>query len=567
MRVSLRLLAGLRPKPSLKGKPLFDPMSPSQRSSNDKSTIKNTSSPTKCGSSPVLPSLVARKSSVHPDSPARTRFAPSPTGLLHLGSLRTALYNYLLAKQTGGTFVVRLEDTDQKRLVAGAEQNVYDCLRWAGIHADESPEIGGPYGPYRQSERGDIYRKYVDILLAQNLAYKCYCPKDRLLSLRDSAQKLKPPTTVTYDRKCLHMAGESPNSVDKPHNHTDSEYVVRFRAPEKYEKIEDLRHGVLDLQPQYNLADRRYDDFVIMKSDGLPTYHFANVVDDHLMGITHVIRGEEWLTSTPKHVALYRAFGWSIPKFVHIPLLTSLEDKKLSKRHGDVSVSSFADKGIVPQALVNFVALFGWSPPRPHMGKKVTEVMSLSEMVSKFRLDNMTKGNVKVSENKLLFFNKQHLPSCLADSERSAPLLDKAYREVCTQYGSEIDKEYFLKCMAIAVGHLERLSDLYDAHSYFFEDVDFSQVAIPKKLPETIEILATVIERARASESIVSIDSLVNVFSQYPQSLIMQSLRYALTGMVPGVNIVEVSAVIGYETYLRRLEKAFEYLKSLDINA
>lgn len=503
-----------------------------------------------------IPLLISRKESVHPNSPARTRFAPSPTGLLHLGSLRTALYNYLLAKQTKGTFIVRLEDTDQKRLVPGAEQNIYDSLKWAGIHADESPEVGGPCGPYKQSERGLIYQKYVDILLAKNLAYKCYCTKDRLLSLRESAQKLKPPTTVTYDRKCLHH----PHTNNQP----EAEYVVRFRAPEKYEKIEDLRHGILDLQPQYNIADRRYDDFVIMKLDGLPTYHFANVVDDHLMDITHVIRGEEWLTSTPKHVALYMAFGWEVPKFVHIPLLTSLEDKKLSKRHGDVSVSSFGNKGIVPQALVNFVALFGWSPPRPEKGKKVTEVMSLDEMTEKFRLDNMTKGNVKVSENKLFFFNKQHLPQSLTDPVRSAALIEKEYQEFQKRSGGKFDKDYFLKCMFIAVGHLERLSDLYDTHPYFFKDVDFSQVAPPKNLPETIRILLKTIELSKLLESIILPQKLDEFFPEYPALLKMQSLRFALTGMVPGVNIAEVLKAIGYNTYLRRLEKALDHLFTIE---
>ncbi|KAJ8140356.1 hypothetical protein OY671_006450, partial [Metschnikowia pulcherrima] len=275
MRRSLRSLSGLKPKLSLRGNPLLAAKS-IQKEPGDEIQEKNTKKliisekfKTKTN---AFPSLLSRKQSVHPETPARTRFAPSPTGLLHLGSLRTALYNYLLAKQTKGTFIIRLEDTDQKRLVPGAEQNLYESLRWAGLEADESPEKGGPHGPYRQSERGEIYQRYVDVLLEKNMAYKCHCSKERLLSLRESAHQLKPPTTVTYDRKCLH--GEPENN---------SEYVVRFRSPEKYEKIEDLRHGVLDLQPQYNLVDRRYDDFVIMKSDGLPTYHFANVVDDHLM--------------------------------------------------------------------------------------------------------------------------------------------------------------------------------------------------------------------------------------------------------------------------------------------
>ncbi|OBA23317.1 glutamyl-tRNA synthetase [Metschnikowia bicuspidata var. bicuspidata NRRL YB-4993] len=557
MRFSLRLLASLRPTPSIKGNPLVllklrpgTPGPDTKTTSGARSALKSAAT--------AFPLLSLRKESVHPDSPARTRFAPSPTGLLHLGSLRTALYNYLLAKQTKGSFILRLEDTDQKRLVAGAEQNIYDSLKWAGLDPDESPEIGGPHGPYRQSERGHIYQKYVDVLLAKNLAYKCFCSKDRLLSLRETAQKLKPPTTVTYDRKCLH------NGEESTAGHNDGqEYVIRFRAPEVYDKIEDLRHGILDLQPQYNHADRRYDDFVIMKLDGLPTYHFANVVDDHLMGITHVIRGEEWLTLTPKHVALYHAFGWSVPKFVHIPLLTSLEDKKLSKRHGDVSVSSFEKKGILPEALVNFVALFGWSPPRPEMGKKVTEVMSLKEMSQKFRLDNMTKGNVKVSENKLLFFNKQHLAQNLRDPQKSPLLIETEYQAFLERTSGQFNKDYFEKCIFIAMGHLEKLSDLLDVHPYFFKDVDFSQAKPPKKLSETITILRAITELSKELQAIISIEKIEEACPEYPTLLIMQSLRFALTGMVPGVNIADVLTAIGYETYLHRLESAIKYL--LDI--
>lgn len=497
-----------------------------------------------------LPSLSKRKT-VHPLTPARTRFAPSPTGVLHLGSLRTALYNYLLARQTKGQFIIRLEDTDQKRLVPGAEQNIYDSLAWAGLTADESPAVGGPYGPYRQSERGEIYRKYAELLIERGLAYKCFCSKDRLLSLRETAKKLKPPTTVTYDRKCLHHSS----------NHAEQEYVIRFRSPDKYEKIEDLRHGILDLQPQYNLSDRRFDDFVIFKLDGLPTYHFANVVDDHLMKITHVIRGEEWLTSTPKHVALYRAFDLTPPKFVHIPLLTNLEDKKLSKRQGDLGIASFSERGIVPAALLNYVALFGWSAPRPEKGKKVTEVMSLDEIVDKFRLDNMTKGNVKVSDKKLWFFNKHHLLQTLKIPEQNKRLIDQELPNFIEKTSGAFDEAYFRDCLRVAAGHLEKISDLVDEHPYFFLDVNLPSINDPNKL----QLLATLIEArqiSRMTNTFASVDAIKAATPDLPPAKIMQSLRFALTGMVPGVNIVEVQQVIGFDTYNRRLDQAIEFLQN-----
>lgn len=495
-----------------------------------------------------------KKTLIHPTQQARTRFAPSPTGMLHLGSLRTALYNYLLAKQTGGQFIVRLEDTDQNRLVPGAEANVYSSLRWAGIVADESPEVGGPFGPYKQSERVDIYKKYVNILLSKGLAYKCYCSKERLLNLRESAQKLKPPTTVTYDRKCLH-------SLDllSPTNSTD--YVVRFKSPEVYPVTEDLQRGTLDIQPQYNLQDRRYDDFVIMKLDGLPTYHFANVVDDHLMGINYVIRGEEWLTSTPKHLALYQAFNWAPPKFVHVPLLTNLDEKKLSKRHGDISVYNFQEKGVTPGALVNFVALFGWSPKRETHGKKVKEIMLLPEMIEKFRLDDMTRGNTKVSEAKLWYFNRHHMANFVNDPENLSQLADMTFDNFTKQANGKFDKDYYKACLAVASGHLDSPVDLYSAHLYFFKEVDYASVGITGK-----EWMLPILEHAKgvfdAKREIVEVEELKNELDNETGPRIMQSLRYALTGSVPGVDIMSILRILGTTVYGARLQKSIEFLRS-----
>lgn len=438
--------------------------------------------------------------------------------------------------------MLRLEDTDQTRLVPGAEQNIYDSLAWTGLKPDESPQVLGPHAPYRQSERREIYRKYADQLLAKGLAYKCYCSKDRLLALRTSAQRLKPPTTVTYDRACLSSHAEEA---------ADSSYVLRFKSPDRYLPITDVRHGTLDLQPQVNMADRRYDDFVIMKLDGLPTYHFANVIDDHLMEITHVIRGEEWLSLTPKHVALYEAFGWTPPKFVHIPLLTSLGDKKLSKRQGDNGVLAMAEQGVLPEALVNFVALFGWAPPR-EQGVKSSEVMSLSELTEKFRLDNLTKGNAKVSDLKLWFFNKHHL-------QRELTKPDYASSVAQIQFPQYPDTEYIAKCLLAAAGHLEKVSDLPVAHRYFFEEVDYSGTKKPHSA--IYEQLTKIHALAEATREIPSITQIQEQIPDAPQLSIMQTLRYALTGMVPGVNVMEVLKVIGYDMYIDRLEKAAEHCK------
>lgn len=480
-----------------------------------------------------VPSPIPGK--VHPVAAARTRFAPSPTGFLHLGSLRTALYNYLLAKSTGGQFLLRLEDTDQKRLVEGAEENIYRSLKWCGIEVDEGPQQGGPYGPYRQSDRTSIYQQYAEKLIQLGHAYRCSCSQQRLLSLRESAAALKPPTTVTYDRKCLH-------------NPLENGDIIRFKSPPVYEPFDDILHGHLNLQPQYNSNDRRYDDFVILKSDGLPTYHFANVVDDHLMRITHVIRGEEWLPSTPKHIALYRAFGWDPPQFTHIPLLTSMADKKLSKRSGDIGVFSYKERGILPAALVNFVALLGWSPPRDTPGVSVDETMDLSQLVEKFSLDHLTKGNVKVNESKLYFFNKQHLQQRISsDCDQVAteyfPVFDAAT-------GHNFDITYLKKILVVLGPSLQSLDEITSNHAYLFTDdgIDFT-----KGTPTSKKIVLRFLElwALPFAESTTQICEELNV----KKKDVFQSLRTALAGGAPGLTIPLLVDVLGDDTAVKRLKK------------
>ena len=280
----------------------------------------------------------------------RVRFAPSPTGYLHVGGLRTALYNYLFAKHNNGTFILRIEDTDRTRLVEGAVENLIDTLKWAGLEYDEGPFVGGNYGPYIQSERLDIYKKYVDELIKSGKAYYCFCSSERLEKIREEQQqqKLQPK----YDKHCLKLSEEE----IKQKIANGESYVVRLNVqPDEIIKIEDVIRGTVEFNS--NIVD----DQVLLKSDGFPTYHLANVVDDHLMKITHVIRGEEWLSSTPKHALLYDYFGWERPIFAHLPLLLNLDRKKLSKRQSDVAVEDFRDKGFLKEALVNFVALLGWT--------------------------------------------------------------------------------------------------------------------------------------------------------------------------------------------------------------
>ncbi|KAF2462056.1 hypothetical protein BDY21DRAFT_312925 [Lineolata rhizophorae] len=335
-----------------------------------------------------------------PDSPARTRFAPSPTGYLHLGSLRTALFNYLLARSTGGQFLLRIEDTDQSRTIPDAEKRLYADLRWAGLQWDEGPEVGGPYGPYRQSERAAIYAEHADKLLSSGHAYRCFCSPAKLAALATERAKLGLPTD--YDRTCADISSSESSgraASGEPH-------VVRLRVPPVYPPVTDLIYGTVGSAGRAGglIAQHAHDaweDPILLKSDGLPTYHLANVVDDHLMRVTHVVRGAEWLPTTPKHLVLYKAFGWEPPKFAHVGLLTDAEGNKLSKRKMDINVASYRDKGVFPETLDNFVALLGWS----HLRK--SDVMTLEELVQNFSL-KFTKGNTVVTPEKLHFLQTKH---------------------------------------------------------------------------------------------------------------------------------------------------------------
>lgn len=486
--------------------------------------------------------------------PARTRFAPSPTGFLHLGSLRTALYNYLLAKRTGGDFLLRLEDTDQKRLVTGAEQNIYESLNWCGLKWDEGPIIGGPHEPYRQSDRSHIYQEYTDKLLDKGHAYRCFCSKERLDGLRESAQKLTPPTTVSYDRNCANLSKEE--SENKAHS--GEEFTVRFKSPNTYPKFTDLLHGTLDLQPQINKDDIRYDDYVLMKSDNLPTYHFANVIDDHHMKITHVVRGEEWLPSTPKHIALYHAFGWEAPEFIHIPLLTSTKDKKLSKRSGDIDVTNYAKRGILPEALINFVALFGWAPKNKSSN---SEVMRLPELVKAFEISDLTKGNAKVDDKKLFFFNKHYLRQRINNDEseifeKGHAFLKESKPELTKQRSDQLIK---------LVGHnLSTINEVVNYDYLLRETADYqSEYAVEfiESIPKEISIsILTNFTKFSSNEDINQLIS-KTVSDGHNKKDIFQVLRFALIGSVPGLKIPELVDFLGVEVAQGRIAASLTFLE------
>ncbi|GMM30784.1 glutamate--tRNA ligase [Martiniozyma asiatica (nom. inval.)] len=526
----------------------------------------------------------------------RTRFAPSPTGFLHLGSLRTALFNYLLAvghrknnPSINSKFLLRLEDTDRNRLVENAESNLYDTLDKLGLHADESPKVGGPYAPYRQSDRGDIYDKYAQKLLKEKKAYRCFCSKDRLNGLRDSARLLKPPTTVSYDRHCLEKVSfeESETRAKNGEKHT-----IRLIAPSEYPIFEDILHGTIDLQPQINQNDPRFDDPVLLKSDGMPTYHFANVIDDYLMKITHVIRGEEWLASTPKHVALYKAFGWyqNMPKFVHIPLLTNLEGKKLSKRHGDVNVWSLLEKGYEVEAIINFAVLFGWNPKR-ELGTKTSDVYTLQELEDLWTgpetLLHLTKSNVKVDWKKLDFLNKQHLHNKFNSSKTRDAFIKEItinyLPKVNSLYSINLNSDRFSEIITKIIPSLSKLTDITDpafqwvfnnpAHySTYQQEMEHIQANAQLESTQTIKLVMDEIEKnideLTSSENLTpiiksivnSVNSNSDISEKVKNKHIFHIFRHSLSRITNGMNLVEMIKLIGQKESKERFNLLNKYI-------
>ena len=324
----------------------------------------------------------------------RTRFAPSPTGYLHIGGLRTALYAWLFARQHGGVFILRIEDTDLNREVPGAKQVIYDTLRQTGLDYDEGPDVGGPYGPYIQSERRSTYQYFAEELIKRGAAYRCFCTKERLAEERAKAEAQG--KTFTYDKHCLHLSEEEiQRKID-----AGEPYVIRQNIPTEGETTySDMVFGDVTV-PNADL-----DDNVLLKADGMPTYNLANVIDDHMMGVTHVIRGVEYLSSTPKYNHLYRAMCWDVPQYIHLPVVMKDKQRKLSKRYGDASFDDFIQKGYLKEALINYIALLGWSPG----GER--EIFSLEELVEAFSLEGLSRSPAIFDTEKLTWMNAQYIRS------------------------------------------------------------------------------------------------------------------------------------------------------------
>jgi len=477
----------------------------------------------------------------------RVRFAPSPTGFVHVGSLRTALYCYLYAQHNGGVNILRIEDTDRTRYVEGAVENMLSTMAWAGITFDEGPVQGGEFGPYVQSERTDIYRSHSNRLIESGNAYPCFCTAERLDMVRKAQQASGQPPM--YDRLCRNLTKEETDrriAAGEPH-------VIRMRVPiGEIVRFNDMIRGDIEFD------SRTIDDQVLMKSDGFPTYHLANIVDDHLMEITHVIRGEEWLSSTPKHVLLYQALSWEPPKFAHLPLLLNADKSKLSKRQGDVAVEDYKDKGYLPQALINFVALMGWNP------SATEEIFSIDDLIRDFNLERVNKGGAVFNREKLDWMNSEYIRK-MTPTE----LLPLVKPLIATR-NYVVSDDYLLSVIKLMQERVRTLWDFVDFASYFYvapTDPEHYDEKYKAKhwTPQAKEHLTNLLPQFQALDN-WDHDSLEAVVRQYAEAnglgagKLIHPIRLAVTGKGMGPGLFELLAVIGKAESIKRMDQAIHSL-------
>lgn len=478
----------------------------------------------------------------------RVRFAPSPTGYLHVGGLRTALYNYLFARRSNGTFILRIEDTDRNRYVEGAVENLIKVLNWIGLTYDEGPDKPGNYGPYMQSERLDIYRKYALELVEQSKAYYCFCSAERLQSLREKQQAAK--EQAKYDKHCLHLSKDEIEQRIK----NGEPYVIRLNVePDQIIRISDVIRG----EVEFNSST--VDDQVLLKSDGYPTYHLANVVDDHLMKITHVIRGEEWLSSTPKHVLLYDFFGWEKPVFAHLPLLLNSDRSKLSKRQGDVAVEDYKAKGFLKEALLNFVALLGWNAGDDK------EFYYLSEMVEKFSLERVNKSGAIFNLDKLNWLNAEHLRN-MGDQE----LLELLRQELDeSKYdNSAFSDEYLIRVIHAMKERVSFIGEFISTCTYFYEDpADYDADVVKKRWNEgSAALLLKLYERFSTLDNNAGKEDYELALKTTAEDngvgngKLIHPLRLAVSGVGAGPGVFDIVDIIGRDKTLSRMKRAAEIL-------
>ena len=474
----------------------------------------------------------------------RTRYAPSPTGFMHVGNLRTALYEYLIAKSQGGTFVLRIEDTDQERYVEGAVDVIYNTLAKAGLKHDEGPDIGGEYGPYVQSERKDMYRPFAERLINEGKAYRCFCSKERLQELRQTEEY----ANGGYDRHCRDLPREE---IDRLLNE-GTPYVIRQKMPIDGETtFQDAVFGEITA-PNSELQDQ-----ILIKEDGYPTYNFANVIDDHTMGITHVVRGNEYLSSTPKYNLLYEAFGWEIPTYVHLPLIMGKNDdgtvSKLSKRHGATGFEDLVEEGYLPQAIINYIALLGWCP------KDNKEVFTLSELEKEFSIEGISKSPAVFDYNKLEWFNGEYIKNMTVEEfeETARPYILQGIG----------DKPFdTLKIAGILQQRTTKLTQIPETISFFAQQPEYGkEMFVNKKSKTNLENAPVVLKAVYDELSALDAwehnaihDSLIGLAEKLgvKNGTVMWPARISVSGktVTPG-GAIEILDILGREESLERMKK------------
>ncbi|CEN79410.1 glutamate--tRNA ligase [Paraclostridium sordellii] len=489
----------------------------------------------------------------------RVRFAPSPTGFVHIGSLRTALYNYLFAKRMGGEYILRVEDTDRTRIVDGAIENMLEAMAWAGVNHTEGVVLGenkeitqvGEYGPYIQSERLDIYKDYIQQLLDSGKAYYCFCSKERLDEVREKQKEAG--ETPKYDGNCRNLSKEEVEAKLA----AGEEYVIRLKLPENHViKFTDLVRG----ETEFNTDE--LDDQVLIKTDGFPTYHFAVVIDDHLMKITHVIRGEEWISSTPKHVYLYEAFGWEAPTFVHLPNILNKEKKKLSKRHGDVAVEDFKKKGYLPEGLVNYVALVGWSPDDNQ------ELFTMKELEEHFSIERVSKSGGVFDTDKLNWVNQHYIKDASDEyiTDLAIPFLIEA--GYITEEDAKNRYDFVKDMVSVVKEKLQYVKEVTEHVNIFFGDkieLETEECREFLKLEHIPTLINALEEKIGAADEIneeafkAMLKEIQKEHGIKGKNLFMGT-RVILTGQMHGPDLPKAAAVIGKDTCLSRIKYVKENL-------
>ncbi len=499
----------------------------------------------------------------------RVRFAPSPTGPLHIGGVRTALYNYLFARHNGGQMILRIEDTDQTRYVEGAEEYIMNSLEWCGIKFDEGIREGGKYGPYRQSDRKDIYAKYAQILIDNGSVYMAFDTPEELNELRAAAEKEGKTFIYNFStrmslRNSLSLSKEEVDELLK----NGTPYVLRFKVPENrvLETHDEIRGDI-------TFNTKEMDDKVLMKTDGLPTYHLANIVDDHLMEITHVIRGEEWLPSLPLHILLYEAFGWEHPKFAHLPLILKPSGKgKLSKRDGDQlgfpvfpmqfnnngeMCKGYREDGYFPEAFINMLALLGWNPGTEQ------EIFSMDELIKEFTIERVGKSGSRFDPDKTKWFNHQYI------MKKSAEEVAELFRKDLDTRGIDYSKFDIVRICELMKERISFIHEMWDETRFFFEtptqfDEKFKKKACKEDTAEVLETLITILDKCPDFKPETT-EGAVKAWiegNEWGFGKVMSPFRLAIVGEGKGPSVFDMIEVIGKDETLKRIENLIKELRS-----